>query len=295
MKTSITLAAIAALTGSGFAQMATLPPASTSNGISIQSIGLNAGVTHWDSPAGISAFKAAGLTEGTNLINTLAYNPSGLSFGSALPASIQSALDTINANGGTIRTVFLSESAGWRNSLGYTYSGAYAGPQSYTAFADMADSATPQDGPASISFGTYFDVSLQAGVASKFDLWFQGEDATYGGDYTLFNPANSSNTSAPGNALWAQQALTTSTWSVLLNKYVDVSTYVVGLEDWRLNAGSDSDYSDAVIALQFFALDGTPIEGTVVPEPSTYGLIGAAALLGLVAIRRRTRKNQKSV
>jgi hypothetical protein len=39
-----------------------------------------------------------------------------------------------------------------------------------------------------------------------------------------------------------------------------------------------------MFALQFFGPDGKPF--TPVPEPATYGLIGAAALLGLVAARR---------
>jgi len=70
---------------------------------------------------------------------------------------------------------------------------------------------------------------------------------------------------------------------------MDVSTYIVGLEDWRLDRQSDADYSDTILALQFFTDSGAPITPPV-PEPSTYGLIGAVALLGLVAVRKYTRK-----
>jgi hypothetical protein len=200
----------------------------------------------------------------------------------------------MNTSGGIIRTIFLSESAKWTDSLGYTYSGNFAGPQSYTAFAQME--ANPASGnPVNIQYGNFFDVSLPIGAESKFDLWYQGENAVNGGDYTLFHPSNSSPSILPGNALWAQQALTVNTWNPALGAYVDITTYVVGLEDWRLDGGTDHDYSDAVIAFQLYTLSGTPFAGDAVPEPATYGLIGAFALLGLIAVRKHARKIMPSL
>jgi hypothetical protein len=76
---------------------------------------------------------------------------------------------------------------------------------------------------------------------------------------------------------------------------MNVTTYVVGLEDWRLDRSSDADYSDNVIALQFFTSSGTPLTSEVVPEPATFGLIGAAALLGLVALRKFKRKSPSAL
>jgi len=290
MKTLITLAAVAALAGTGYAQMTTLPPASSTDGVAIQHIGLNTGVTHWDAPSNISSFRVDSTTEGTARITTVAYNPIGLAFSTSFPGSIQQTLDTINLKGGIVRTIFLAESATWHDSLGYTYSGAFAGPQSFTAFNQMeANPASPST--VNVKFGDYFDVSLLAGTASKFDLWYQGENATNGGDYTLFHPSNSSNSVAPGNAMWAQQSLLTNTWNATVGAYVDITTYLVGVEDWRLDRGSDRDYSDAVFALQFYTITGAP-DLQVVPEPATYGLVGAAALLALVALRRRSRKSQ---
>jgi hypothetical protein len=207
-----------------------------------------------------------------------------------MPASFTTQLTKLNTNGGIIRTIFLGESAQWLDSFGYTYSGAFAGPQSYTAFA-MAE-ANPSSGtPVNVEFGQYFDVNLTAGAASTFDFWFQGENTTYGGDYTLFHPANSVPLS--GNVRWAQESLTANTWNATLNAYVDISTYVVGIGDWRRGTGGDGDFSDGVFAFQFYTPSGAP-DVTPVPEPSTYGLIGAAALLGLVAVRRYSRLNTRN-
>jgi hypothetical protein len=290
MKTFITLAALAAFAGTSYAQMATLPPSSTTDGVLINAIGANAGTTHWDSTSSLGSFKVDSTTQGTASISTLAYNPLGLTFGTSMPSALQANLNTLNANGGTLRTIFVADSATWNDSLGYSYSGAFAGPQSFTAFAKMqVNPAGP--GPVNVQFGDSFDISFAIGAEASFDLWFQGENSTYGGDYTLFHPANSSPILAPGNAKWSQEAITANTWNASLNAYVDVSTYLIGLEDWRLDGGSDRDYSDSIIALQFYTLSGAPFIEGAVPEPSTYGLIGAGALLGLAALRRRMRKS----
>jgi hypothetical protein len=292
MKTLITIAAVAAFAGTGYAQiMTTLPPSSTTEGVLVNTIGVNAGATHWDSASSLGSFKNVGTTEGTASINSSAYNPLGLVFASAIPSALQSSLNTVNAKGGIIRTIFLAESASWQDSLGYTYSGNFAGPQSYTALAKIEND--PASGnPSTVQFGSYFDVNLAAGAETNFDFWFQGENATYGGDYTLLHPSNSSNYIAPGNALWSQQAVVANTWNATLGAYVDQTTYIVGLGDWRLDRGSDNDYSDTVLAMQFYTLSGAPFEPGAVPEPSTYGLIGAVSLLGLVALRRRMRKGE---
>jgi hypothetical protein len=290
MKTIISMAAMAAvLAGTGYAQMSALPPASSTDGVLIQPIGLNSGPTHWDSTSSIGSFKPVSTTDGTANINSAAYNPTGLPFAAPIPMSLQSRLTTLNTNGGIIRTIFLGESAQWVDSFGYTYSGAFAGPESFTAFAKVE--ANPSSGiPVNAEFGQYFDVNLAAGAATKFDFWFQGENATYGGDYTLFHPSDSS--PASENVLWGQQSITANTWNATLNAYVDVSTYVVGIGDWRQGQGRDGDFSDGVYAFQFYTPSGAP-DLTAVPEPSTYGLIGSAALLALVALRRYSRLNDR--
>ncbi|MFT3781876.1 MAG: PEP-CTERM sorting domain-containing protein [Nibricoccus sp.] len=288
-KTLVVFAAVAALAATSRAQISPLPPSSTTDGISVQPIGLNAGATHWDSTTGLGAFKTVSGTQGTYLLTTAV--PS-LTFSTTAPSSFTSSLGTLATNGGVLRTIFLSESAQWQDSLGYTRSGNIAGPQSYTVFNHIE--TNPAGGPVNTAFGNYFDVNFAAGTFGNFDIWFQGDGGTtYGGDYYAFHPTASLPYNPPGNTMWSQQTLAVNTWIASAGAYMDVMTYIVGFEDWRLDRGSDRDYSDAIIAFQFFTPSGTPF--TPVPEPATYGMIGAAALLGLAFIRRSSRKKQLGV
>ena len=59
---------------------------------------------------------------------------------------------------------------------------------------------------------------------------------------------------------------------------------VVAVEDWR---EFDADFTDMFFAIEIY--DRTGESQFPVPEPSTYGLIGAALLMGLVALRRARR------
>jgi hypothetical protein len=69
---------------------------------------------------------------------------------------------------------------------------------------------------------------------------------------------------------------------------------ISGIFDFRLAASTpfESDFENAMVAVQMRVIIG-PAVGAV-PEPSTYGLIGAAALCGLVVMRRTRAKNAKA-
>jgi hypothetical protein len=294
MKTVRALTAITALAGSSvFAQLSSLPPPSTSDGVSVEAIGPNAGATHWENPSTLAAYRVAsdatsGPTPG---------NPDsvlGLNWGAMAPGQVWAIMNSINTSGGTIRGIFTGETAGWYNDFGYTYDGSPLAPgsESYTVFSN-----TQFVGPATINFGDHIDVSLVAGEASSFDFWLNATDSfnstnptpptTNGGVYTAFRPNNSSPWIAPGNVRWTQSALMVNTWIESTSSYQDVATYLVAFEDWRLDRGADNDYSDFILAVQFFDTNGNPFGDNPVPEPSTYGLMGAIGLLGLVAWKRR--------
>jgi len=292
MKKLFAATALATFASAAFAQLSPLPPSSVTDGVSLQSIGLNAGATHWDSTSTLGAFKIDSTTSGTAPLLSATYNPLGLPFATSVPASVLSFKSSINTTGGTIRTAFLAESAGWMNDFGYTYSG----NPSVNSFT-VAQNIQIDPSPSSVAFGSYFDVNLASGEAANFDLWLNGvgdfglnpAPTGAGGVYTAFNPSNSTPYTAPGNALWSQTPLMVSTWIPALGTYVDVATYIVAFEDWRRTMStSDGDYSDLILAVQNYDQNGTPF--TPVPEPSTYGLLGAGALLGVIALRRARAK-----
>ena len=286
MKKVIAIAALTAATSSAFAQLAPLP--GTEPGVSVNSIGANAGALYWENPLGLLAYKFAsddnlGAPKPSALDNGL-----GLSWASSYNGHVASILNKLNAEGGTIRAIFLGESAAWLNDFGYAYDGLPAGTQSYSVWNDIqANQLVPNP-----EFGAHINLDLQVGEASAFDFWLSASNSksavtqppgSPGGYYTAFHPANGN----PGtnNALWTQDALNVRNWTPGGDQWA--ATYLVGFEDWRLGS-ADKDYNDFMFAVQFFDKNGTPFSS--VPEPSTYGLIGAAALLGLVARRRFSKK-----
>lgn len=286
MKKVIAIAALTAVTSSAFAQLSPLP--GTEPGVTVNSIGANAGALYWENPLGLLAYKFAsddnlGAPKPGPVDNAL-----GLSWGTSFNGHVSSILGKLNAEGGTIRAIFLGESAGWLNDFGYAYNGLPAGAQSYSVWNDI-QANKPVPNPA---FGSYFDLSLEVGEASAFDFWLSGSNSknavnplpsSPGGYYTAFHPTNGN--PATNNALWTQTALNVRNWTAGGDQWA--ATYLVGFEDWRLGS-ADKDFNDFMFAVQFFDKNGTPFSS--VPEPSTYGLIGAVALLGLVARRRFSKK-----
>lgn len=184
-----------------------------------------------------------------------------------------------------VEVVFLGETAGWWDDLGYTLNG--------TTDVILADSIQTIGWQKNRWFGDYATLSLKPG--QSLDLFVTGTGSRSnvqdglpsigadGGKYYVYDPMNNT----PGYS--TQQSYFGSLvplTSVRGSNFLDPYT-IVAFEDIRQRgAGRDSDFNDMLIAFRA----GYDIPQGGVPEPSTYGLIGAAALLGLIGFRRFAKK-----
>lgn len=282
-------ALLALINASAFAQLSSLPPPSAIDGTPVKGIGVNSGPTHWEDPATLGAFRLA--SDATVPL------PSRLTWANTAPVGITNALQTIHTQAGTIRAIFTGETAGWLNDFGYSRAGGpTSSTDSFTVFSNIQAVA-----PATVAFGDHVDVLMLPGEALTFDFWLNATGSftpanpsptTNGGVYTVFNQTNSSPYIAPGNVRFAQSPLMVNT--LVNGQYVDVATYMVAIEDWRLDRQSDTDYSDLIFGIQFFPFFSPPGGSTPVPEPSTYGLMGVFALFTLTYWRRMRGHRSRS-
>ena len=281
------------------AQLGSLPPSSTTDGMIPRSIGVNAGINHWGNPQGLAIFQTA--DDGNVPLIGL-----GTAFSSAIPAGLLAERSRMDAHGGDIRAIFLGESAGWLNDFGYSYDGNPASAGSFSVFSDI-QSCPDSPFPVNVHFGDYVDIGLAAGAADSFDFWLNAvggsglvspsTSSVQGGVYTVFNPSGSSPSIAPGNVVYLLQPLMVSTWEPATMSYRDVATYVVGFEDSRPDNPIDGDHSDLLVGFQFYLPTATHFfaENAAVPEPVSYAWVAAVGLLGLIlqrglaVVRRRRR------
>lgn len=288
------LFAFTSVVSSAFAQFSSLPPSSTLDGITIKSIGVNAGSTHWESGSSIGAYASSSDGYSDPVSANSPDSHLGLAWQQGAPLAVGNARSALDRTGGVLRVIVLGETAEWLNDFGYTYSGKPVGAQSYTVLQNI-QSVGPN---ANLHFGDYIDLSLSAGEAGKFDLWYNsiGENGLdtpstktgRGGIYTAFTPSNGDPSSTANQFLWASNSLKVSTWIPSLNTYMGVDTYMLGIEDWRLATGSDRDYSDLRIALQFFDANGVPLAAAI-PEPAHFALLlGGLIAAGMALLRLRT-------
>ncbi len=293
MKHFISFFAAPVLASSLSAQFLSLPPSSTDDGIIVQSIGMNAGTDQWNSSSGLAAYQFSSDTNTDRINLGTDNNPLGLTWQNSPSADAAAAKNLLNTTGGTIRAIFLGETAGWLNDFGYTYSG-NPSSDSYT----ISHAIQSSGASANVQFGQYVDLSLPAGGAANFDFWLNAVGAmgtnpqpgpsASGGIYTAFDPANSSPGSGTRQFAWATSPIAVNTYLPQQNGYAPVETYLISAEDWRIGTGSDKDFSDYTFALQFFDANGTPIGA--VPEPAAAALlIGSLALSAGLYKRKAAR------
>lgn len=169
-----------------------------------------------------------------------------------------------------VEFVFLGETAGWWDDIGYRLNGV-----DYTlASGIQAAGATPNRW-----FGDYVELTLNEG--DVLDFYVVGKGST-GGKYYVFDQSLNNPVTASTQSYWGSIVPLTNTRAVGQYDLSNEAFTVMGFEDVRVGAGADRDYNDLLFA---FRSSSFQVQGPV-PEPSTYGLIGAAALLGLVGYRR---------
>lgn len=281
MKKTIALLALAA-SSAAYAQLTSLPPTIAPTADAYGNTAL------WN--AQINALT-------TDADNYVPINPL-LAADGILSGGVAPIIDPSNFTG--IRVIFLGETAGWLNDFGFTLAAPtnvnVAGSTSSTFAPGVAATAGTDVDNATMADFTFWDFFLTPAAFSNFDIWFNtgSETAgtvaptTQGGLYSAFHPSWDNPNENPGfpKAAWSQGfTLQTNTATGTVN----ATTYILSFEDLRKEHPlQDKDYSDLILAVQILGKDGTPNGG--VPEPTTYGVIGAAALLGLITIRRRLQK-----
>jgi hypothetical protein len=182
----------------------------------------------------------------------------------------------LNPLGGSVQVMFLGETAGWRNDLGYVLNPSSANLSNPAVYNPLVvnlqgfTSGTPANG--TLVMNTFADVNYAAGQTLDFFLNGVGDPSQNNGGtwFTFGTPNQFSGTDSAVHTKYTYLTIE------------GVSTLVVAYEDSRLGT-KDGDYSDVILAFQ-----GTGIPNPV-PEPSTYGLVGAAAMLAIVGLRRFKR------
>ena len=185
-----------------------------------------------------------------------------------------------------IEVVFLGETAGWWDDLGYTKNGVDF------LLADSVQTIN-KNGPKNRWFGDNLVLTLAPGESVDFFVTGSGiyGDNTNasptigpeGGKYYVFDTDLNVPAGSDMQSYFGVLDPITSVRDVNLIPGVLDPFLVLGFEDIReRGANRDSDFNDFI-----FAIRSTydPPQAPV-PEPSTYGLIGAAALLALVGYRR---------
>ncbi len=181
------------------------------------------------------------------------------------------------AQGGSVQVVAIGKTAGWENDFVVSNS---ASPSTYTPLLTDINSGN-------LTSGWQTSVEYAAGTTLEFYL-NSGGAMGQGGMFSAFGADNLfAGSDVSSHVRWQTRNVTTTFFNGTNMVTQDITTLLVGFEDTRLGVSFyDGDFNDFVVGFQFL-----PSQLPPVPEPSTYGLLGGLALVGLVAARRFKRKS----
>jgi hypothetical protein len=281
-KTSTILAALiaAALASSASAQLA--PDPTGVNLFTVPSAANQANYAADLGPGGLNLYFASQANVPSAEVNTWTNVTSTASISPSIPWL---------AGGGTVKTIFLGESAGSLNDFGFIRSGANINNvASYNPLATDISNPSPfiQSG---------WETLVNYGAGEQLDFWLNNPGTFIpGGTYFSFLLNTVGSTFAGGDPYTHVKFK----WTPVTTEFTDtngnlvtgeINTLLIAFEDARgpaLPGGAlptippgDADFTDFIVGFQFLNTQPSPV-----PEPSTYGLIGAAALAGLVGYRR---------
>lgn len=242
-------------------------------------------------PSGVNTFVDPGIPNniqyqadlGDLYFDSDATVPSSIQTWSNGPVNLTSVFgaNPFKAGGGTVKTIFLGETAGWKNDFGVKSS---ATPGTYTPLVtDIENSLVAPFG--NIRSGWETQVNYSAGATLDFFLNSGGDIGQGGLFYAFGSPNEFSGSDTSNHTRWSVRDVTTTYFNGTTTVTEDVKTLLVGFEDVRQGIFfNDGDFNDLVVAFQFL-----PNQMPPVPEPSTYGLLGGGALIALI-VRRRFKK-----
>ena len=174
-------------------------------------------------------------------------------------------------NASDVRVYFVSEGAGYHNTLGFnTAGGGVTSGDPLLIFPDASSkgtSATTRSGSEPLLSGDFVDLG-NFNSGTKLDFFLVANGAS--GGRTVFSTDSSVNPDGINHVV---------SFAALSGSYL-----LIGFED--LLGGGDRDFNDVLFAVDIGARNLAALTAT--PEPATYAMLGTFLALGAWAARRRS-------